>query len=139
MATGYYQILNRNGDGDQTEEQPRRQKRPVDYLGFAHRLTKLRRDPKSTLREMSPERYVQFCNVCASVFTELDIDFDARTFQEACEVVGKAPYVGQPLPVESWKRAVEIVESRREAVLVQIGKNVAKVFPQWLRELRRPK
>ena len=117
MATGYYQmIFNGNGHGNQTEEQPRRRKRRVDYLGFAHRLTELRRSPRSTLRQMTRERYVQFCNV-----------------------VGEAPYVGQPLPVESWKRAVEIAESRREAVLVQIGKNVAKVFPQWRRQLRRPK
>ena len=117
----------------------RRRKRPVDYAGFAHRLTELRGSPKSTLRQMSRQQYVQFCNVCASVFSELDLEFDSRTFQEACEVVGEAPYVGQPLPVESWKRAVEIAESRREAVLVQIGKNVAKVFPQWIRALRRPK
>jgi len=139
MATSYYQILNRNGAGDQTEEQPRRQQRRVDYLGFARRLTELRRDPKSTLRQMTRQRYVQFCNIFASVFTEMDIDFDARTFQEACNVVGETPYVGTPIPVKSWQEAVKLCEMRREAVLVGIGKNVAKVFPQWTRELRRLK
>ena len=117
----------------------RRRTRPVDYAGFAHRLTELRRCPRSTLRQMSRQQYVQFCNVCAAVFTELDLEFNARTFQETCEVVGEAPYVGQPLPVESWNQAVEIAESRHEPVLVQIGKNVAKVFPEWRRQLRRPK
>jgi hypothetical protein len=114
----------------------RRRKRPVDYLGFAHRLTELRGSPKSTLRQMSRQQYVQFCNVCASVFSELDIKFDARTLQEACNVVGNEnpPYVGDPLHVQSWEKAVKIAEGRGQAVLVRIGRNVAKVFPQWLRE-----
>ena len=114
----------------------RRRKRPVDYAGFAHRLTELRGSPKSTLRQMSRQQYVQFCNVCASVFTELDIDFDARTFQEACKVVGNEnpPYVGEPLPVESWDKAIKIAERCGQSVLVRIGRNVAKVFPQWIRE-----
>jgi len=139
MATSYYQILNRNDDGNQTKEQRRHQQRRVDYLGFAHQLTELRRDPKSTLRQTTREQYVQLCNIFAKVFTEIDIDFDARTFQEACNVVGEAPFVGTPIPVKSWQEAVKLCEMRREAVLVGIGKNVAKVFPKWTPELRRLK
>jgi hypothetical protein len=131
---------------DLTEEDVRpRRKLPVDYMGFARRLTEMRRSPRSTLRQRTREQYVQFCNTFAVVFSEMDIDFDARTFQEACQVVGEEnpTYVGKPLQVKSWEAAIRIAEGyaaidgQRKPVLVQIGKNVAKVFPEWNRATLR--
>ena len=140
MSTSdYLRLLDE--DEEQFDKKPQWRPKGVDYLGLAHKIAKRRLRPSSVLRQMGREQYVQFCNLCAKAFTELDPKFNARTFQEACKVVGdeNPTYVGQPLPVESWKRAVEIAETNGQAVLVQIGKNVAKVFPQWIRVLRRPK